>query len=183
MEEEIEIWRDIPGYEGKYQVSNFGRVRSVARWIYRDCRGFPRFQKSRVLYQHANKDGYKTVSLMNGNIHKTHLVHRLVAKVFIPNDNFELDINHIDGVKDNNRVDNLEWCTRKENMRHAFAMGLVGYNNPSNKKKVRIFKDGFEKVFECIEYAARFIKISPSSVSRACSGERPHAGGYKCEFV
>lgn len=130
------------------------------------------------------KNGYKTVSIIKDGNHKTLLVHRIVASTFIYPADKSLDINHIDGIKDNNKVSNLEWCTRKENMVHAFAHGLVGYHNPSNKKKVKIsLPTGFEKEFECIEYAAKYIGVCASGVSRACSGIRPHAGGYQCEFI
>lgn len=183
-----ETWKDISGYEGYYQVSNLGRVRSLDRVLSfkanRRNRAYQRLLTGRVLYQHTDPHGYKTVSWSFENKHETKYVHRLVATAFVDNPRKLSDVNHIDGVKTNNYTGNLEWVTKQENMVHAFVHGLVGYNNPKNKKRVRLsLSDGFERVFESIECAARYIRISPSSVSRACSGEQAHAGGYKCEFI
>ena len=181
---EFEEWRDIPGYEGLYQVSNLGRVKSLERVIYFPAnhrnKAYSRIQKERIV-RPITMGGYLGFNV--GNKKKMY-VHRAVALAFIPNTDNKSDVNHIDGDKHNNRLENLEWATRKENMRHAFSNGLVGYHNPSNKKKVRIsLPNGFEKIFECIECAAKYIGVCTSGVSRACTGEKPHAGGYKCEFV
>ena len=184
MEKIIEEWRDIPGYEGLYQVSNLGRVKSMERVIHFPAnhrnKAYSRIQKERIV-RPITMGGYLGFNV--GNKKKMY-VHRAVALAFIPNPDNKTDVNHIDGDKYNNQLENLEWVTRKGNMRHAFSNGLVGYHNPSNKKRVRIsLPNGFEKVFECIEYAAKYIGVCSSGVSRACSGIRPHAGGYKCEFV
>lgn len=184
MQEIEEEWRDIPGYEGYYQVSNLGRVRSLDRVVNGHGRGFPRLHKSRIIAQSYNHYGYRTISLCMDSKPKTHLVHRLVANAFISNCENKEDVNHINGMKTDNAVTNLEWATRKENMQHAYSNGLVGHHNPSNKKRVRIsLPNGFGKEFECIEYAAKYIGVCASGVSRACPGIRPHAGGYQCEFI
>lgn len=184
MNMEDEIWKDIPNYEGLYQVSNWGRVKSMERVIHFPAnhrnKTYSRIQKERIV-RPITMGGYLG---FNVGRKKKMYVHRAVALAFIPNIDNKTDVNHIDGDKYNNHLENLEWVTRKENMRHAFSNGLVGYHNPSNKKKVRIsLPNGFEKVFECIENAAKYIGVCTSGVSRACSGIRPHAGGYKCEFV
>lgn len=177
--EEIEIWKDIPGLEQFFQVSDFGRIKRKETFLDGTGRGFPKTIKEKIL-KPISMGGYLGFNIRNK---KKMYVHRAVALAFIPNPDNKSDVNHKDGNKLNNVLSNLEWCTRKENMRHAFDNGLVGYRNPSNKKRVKISKDGFEKVFECIEYAAKFIGVCGSGVSRACSGEKQHAGGYKCEFI
>lgn len=102
-----EIWRDIDGYEGKYQVSNWGRVRNVKRNI--------------IIKPYLNHKGYEKVSLSRGTKGNTdkHRVHRLVALAFIPNPNDLPQVNHKDGNKRNNSVSNLEWCTNLQNAQHA----------------------------------------------------------------
>lgn len=107
-----EIWRDIDGYEGLYQVSNFGRVKS--------------FQKGtvRILKPAINRKWLFVVLCKNGG-KKIFKVHRLVAMAFIPNPDGKPQVNHIDGNPQNNHVDNLEWCTPSENMQHALRTGLI----------------------------------------------------------
>ena len=112
------------------------------------------------------------------------LIHRLVAYAFLGDPGPGYDVNHKDGNKRNNIADNLEWCTRKENVRHAFRTGLMApHHNQSNKKKVEVSKHGFTKVFNSISEAASFIGVAQSGVSRACSGRLPRTGGYFCRFL
>lgn len=102
-----EIWKDIKGYEGKYQVSNFGRVRSL------------RFGKERVLVGVKDKDGYLLVNLYKGGKHYNGKIHRLVAEAFIPNPDGLPQVNHKDECKSNNAVSNLEWCDAKYNINYG----------------------------------------------------------------
>ena len=114
-----EIWKDIPGYENKYRISNLGRV-------YSSC-------SNKILYQWKMRNGYYSVGLSeHGKVHTT-LVHRLVAEAFLPNPDKLPCVNHIDGDKTNNNVDNLEWCTSKENNQHAYKNNLGNYVEKSSK--------------------------------------------------
>ena len=108
-----EIWKEIPGLNGKYECSNKGRVRRVNK--------DPRCEKYKILNLQNTKDGYMSV---NPTIKFRRRVHRLVAEVFIPNPENKSQVNHIDGNKSNNHVTNLEWVTPAENMQHAIDTGL-----------------------------------------------------------
>ena len=121
---ESEIWKPISGYEGLYEVSNLGRVKSLSR-----------FQSTteRILKGEYDNRGYYRVRLSKENITKKFQIHRLVASVFIKNPSFvRLQINHIDGNPSNNNVSNLEWCTHSENMKHAFKTGLQSLKGEKN---------------------------------------------------
>ena len=144
MAEELEIWKDVVGYEGLYQVSNLGRVKSVARIIYKDFSNHPtiksqfaKYNRGEVIMQpFIKKTGYYTVSLTKDHKKKTWMIHQLVAKAFIPNPENKEMINHIDCNTLNNRVENLEWCTNSENQIHAMKNGLkvdFGANHPNSK--------------------------------------------------
>lgn len=102
---EKEIWKDIAGYEGLYQVSNFGRIKSLRSKI--------------ILASLSSKSGYCYVGLAKNGMNKQKSVHRLVALAFIPNSENKPEVNHIDGNKHNNTVKNLEWVTKSENMKHC----------------------------------------------------------------
>ena len=109
-----EVWVDVVGYEGFYKVSNIGRIRSFVRGGRLGC----------VLKQCTHRQGYKEVRLTINKKGKMFLVHRLVADAFIPNPDNKETVNHKDGDKANNRVENLEWATINENIAHAFRTGL-----------------------------------------------------------
>ena len=133
-----EIWKDIKGYEGYYQISNLGRVKSLSRKY---------SPKERILKNQYDKDGYYEIGLTKNKKKQYFRVHRLVAQAFIFNIKNKPQVNHKNGIKDDNRVENLEWCTNQENEKHAYNIGLkhalIGENNGSSKlteKQVRIIK-------------------------------------------
>lgn len=122
-----EIWKDIEGYEGLYQVSNLGRVRSLYK-RYKDVE-FLKFD---------NCYGYKTVGLYKDGKKNIFRVHRLVSLAFIPKEHGKPQVNHINGDKSDNRAVNLEWCTGSENMKHAYKIGLQKINTEEANKAKRI---------------------------------------------
>lgn len=113
-----EVWKDIAGFEGKYQVSNFGNVKRIA---HRVCRKNNRYLtlKEKIVKQHYDYHGYKKVHLWKDNTDKPFFVHRLVAFAFIDNPNNYPQINHKDENKENNAVSNLEWCTALYNANYG----------------------------------------------------------------
>ena len=134
-----EIWEDIEGYEGLYQVSNLGRVKSLDRYV--KARSHSKeFKKGKILKPRISQKGYLTVLLCKDNIGKEYRIHRLVALAFIPNPENKLEVNHIDGKKQNNCVDNLEWNTRSENIKHAFAHDLKKIRNSENSHLSKLTK-------------------------------------------
>lgn len=123
----MEIWKDIKGYEGLYQVSNLGRVKSLARKVIK-AYGAEHNLKEKLRVINSDNVGYQVVRLHNGK-GKTFKVHRLVAKAFLGEPN-GLEVNHIDGDKSNNKVENLEYCTRGENLKHCWDNGLRHFVKP-----------------------------------------------------
>lgn len=120
----MEIWKDVVGFEGYYQVSNLGRVRSLDRFI-TDKRGLKRNHKGFVKKLTPGNHGYMTAGLCRNGKNTQWLVHRLVAEAFIPNKEKLPFINHKDEVKDNNHVSNLEWCTQEYNNGYGTAPDRV----------------------------------------------------------
>jgi hypothetical protein len=119
----LEIWEDIKNYEGLYQISNLGMVRSLPR----------RSTQGGILKLGLNRDGYYHVSLSKNSVRETLKVHRLVAENFVPNPENKSCVNHKDGIKVNNEVVNLEWCTHKENSTHADIILKKLYRGDAHK--------------------------------------------------
>lgn len=121
-----EIWKPIPNWEGLYEISTFGNVRSIDKKVGMRWRGkiTTKFVKGRLLTPQYDKDGYKVIHLRDTFNGKNRLLkmHRLVAETFIPNPNGHPQIDHINGKRDDNRVDNLRWCTNKQNINFPIAM-------------------------------------------------------------
>ena len=124
-----EVWKDVVGYEGYYQVSNLGNVKSVDRYVSNNSKQM--LVKGRLMNLKQDKKGYLRVNLSKNNHVTFTPVHRLVAMAFIPNLENKPQVNHIDGVKTNNNVSNLEWVTNLENMQHAVRSGLFPYAGPN----------------------------------------------------
>lgn len=116
-----EIWKDIKDYEGIYQISNLGRLRSLDRMlsIKRYGKFYYKKRKGKMMCPSLNTNKYYHVKLMNGDNKKIYSLHRLVALHFLPNPNNYEIVNHIDSNKQNNKLDNLEWCTKNDNRLHA----------------------------------------------------------------
>lgn len=144
-----EIWKDIKGYEGIYQVSNFGRIKSLSRNVY--VNGHKRTLTTKIIKLSEDKGGYLYCCLHKEKIKKVVKVHRVVCQEFNRTPNGKEEVNHIDGNKKNNTPKNLEWCTRSYNMKHAFKNGLKnakGINNTRSlltEKEVREIRRVYKK--------------------------------------
>lgn len=177
----IEIWKDIKGYEGKYQVSNLGRVKSLPRYTGHGMR------KMRIL-KYGFNGGYRQVVLCKNGKMKSQKIHRLVACAFLPNKDDTLVVNHKDGNKENNHVENLEWCTRQENVIHSFKMGLskVRYGK-ENKKSIPIYQytlDGkFIKEWSNSREVTRETKMDYRNINSCCRGKIKTAYGFIWKYA
>ncbi|MBH4603004.1 NUMOD4 motif-containing HNH endonuclease [Staphylococcus aureus] len=128
-----EVWKDVPGYEGYYQASNLGRIKSTERIVKHNCGG-PKKISGRILKGHVNKHGYLRVDLSKEGIRKSFSIHRIVAMAFLGGT--DLVVNHIDGIKTNNNINNLEYVTPQENTAHAVRTGLIKNNSRINKDSI-----------------------------------------------
>ena len=191
----MEKWKAIEGTNGMIEVSTEGRVRSLLR-------GTPRILKTQ-----ADNKGYQRVRVTICRVKMTFKVHREVAKAFIPNPCNLPQVNHMDGDKDNNSVNNLEWCTNRQNVIHAFEIGLCGgntrrsvsdidyskhndrryygrqkreWNNPNPKKAIIGYCDGQIKQFESVGEAERF--LNSRHITDVLKGKRSHVKGWKFEY-
>lgn len=182
-----EIWKDIEGFEGYYQVSNLGRIKSKKRVVNnKGTYGGKCTFNEKILNTTIDNIGYKVVVLSKDKIKSRKRVHRIVAKCFIPNPNGYKEVNHKDGIKKNSRVDNLEWCTHKENIQHAYKNNLIN-RIQKNKGKLNIFSKAilqydrngkFIKEWECIRDIERELKICNQNISKCCKGIYNTCGGY-----
>ena len=176
MSVKCEIWKDIPKYEGLYQVSNLGRVKSIPHIIKANKDGGTRITEERIKSTNVGWHGYVWVSLSKKGKCKTYSVHRIVARVFIKNPSGLKYVNHKDGNKKNNHVNNLEWCTAHENQIHASEMGLI----PQSKKVICI-ETG--EIYKSSGEAERKTGICGRNIRSACSGKYKTAGGYRWKWV
>ena len=177
-----EIWKDVPGYEGLYQVSNMGLVKSLARTRKAYTPGKGSWEapvNERILKAHITRHYFSVVLAKDGN-KKTTSVHRLVAKAFIPNPLEKPQVNHIDGNKINNRADNLEWVTAKENTIHSVQHGLQGPNPRRISVAQCDLSGNLIRIWPSSYEAAKTLNISQGNIQMAMKNEkgRTQASGY-----
>lgn len=185
-----EEWRDIAGYEGFYQVSNMGRVRSLTRTFMRSD-GTTATYKGRILKPVGKP--YLHVYLSRNNIHSMMRVHRLVAEAFVPNPENLNCVDHVDCDKSNNRAENLRWCTHAQNMGYANANGLLSgnfdYESLSDDKKlamkaprmVSVVRDD-GKEYDCVEDAARDLDVTHGAISHVLRGLTKSCRGHSFRY-
>lgn len=179
----MEIWKDIPCYEGLYEVSNCGNVRSITRTV-RFGRGYKTYESQFLKFQ-TDKDGYFRVGLSKNGKKKQFRVNRLVAMAFIDNPNNLPVVNHKDGDKQNNHVENLEWVTHSENDLHAFKTGLRKPSDGGTKRAVlQLNKDTLEVIneFESLTEASNKTGISIQMISYSCNGKTKTGKGFVWRF-
>ena len=182
---EGEIWKDVVGYEGSYQVSNIGRVKSLERLNKsHSCNNVDYYKRvnPRILKQSSGNNPYLIVCLSKNGKRKRELVHRLVAMAFISNVENKVTVDHINTIKTDNRVENLRWFTYEQQMREneitkkrwkeAIASQKRSYEH--FKKQVRCITTG--KVFGSIIEASRYYNITDCLISRCCKGTTRYTG-------
>lgn len=177
----MEIWKDIEGFNGKYQISNYGNVRSFSKW-----------KNGELLKAGLTKTGYYYVNLVKGGRKEivNARVHRLVAIAFIDNPYNLPEVNHIDGNKRNNYVGNLEWVSRESNIQHAYDMGLIskkiGKENTNSKAVIQKDKEGnIIKVWDSVADIHREKGYSTNSIICCCNKKPKYhtAYGYLWEYI
>lgn len=174
-----EVWKPVPGYDGLYEISNHGKVKSLERKMpYQNSfRAVP----ERILKTNIINGGYVQVTLQKGRRRKSLLVHRLVAESFIQNPQNLPQVNHIDGNKLNNRSDNLEWCTAKENISHALENRLRSAAAPVDMLSIN---GVLLRTFRSAREAEKQTGINHVHIYCCCSGKRNRktAGGYVWKY-
>lgn len=186
----MEVWKPIIGYEGLYEVSDKGHVRSLDRYVKNHGESYY-FRPGALKTPRAKKNKYLVVDLYRDNEQKTCHVHRLVAEAFIDNPDNKSTVNHKDGNVRNNSVNNLEWATPEEQNKHFYAMGLKSKNNikkaitamnAANSRRIRCVETG--RVFKSVMEAAKFLnKKDGSALSACCRGKRHTAYGFTWAYA
>ena len=160
----MEEWRDIKGYEGYYQISNFGRVKSLSRDV-----GSNRCKKETIMKTSLDKDGYENLVLRKNGKQRHFRVNRLVAEAFLENPNNYPQVNHKDEDKTNNNVNNLEWCSAKYNVNY-------GLRTEKASKKVICVTTG--KIFKSIAEASKYYNLKGNHISACCKGKLKSCGKH-----
>lgn len=174
--EEKEIWKDIEGWGGMYQVSNMGRVKSLERTVW-NGRGYYKTVHERILKPKKDKDGYLQVQLWKEGKCKWYKIHRLVSQAFLANPQNLPEVNHINEIKSDNHVDNLEWVTCKENLNHGTRNQRI--SEKKSKPVIAINKvSGLIMYWNSAKEASRVLGIAKSHICNCLKGRAKSAGNF-----
>lgn len=175
----MENWKAIAGYEGYYEVSDFGNIRSLTRKV-NTKGGSMRTSQGRNIIQRRTRNGYMKVHLSKEGKSRVHSVHRLVAIAFVPNIDGLQQVNHKDENKTNNRADNLEWVTQSYNCKY-------GHRNDTmieqRRREVQSVIGNVIQTYHSIQGASRITGISAAHICQCCKGVRETAGGVKWRYA
>ena len=183
----MEIFKDIIGYEGLYQISNLGNVKTLKRSVNRGNKMKCYFRKEKIMKPSINVTGYYYVILSLNDIPKRESIHRLVAINFIDNLENKPQVNHINGIRTDNRVENLEWCTASENVKHSYTvlkrvpypLGKFGSNSNVSKPILQYDLNGnFLIKFASQKEAAEKTGTNNQCISLCFKGKIKTAGGF-----
>lgn len=174
-----EEWRDVPEYEGLYQASNYGRIRSLdnIQHVVFKGKSISKRKYGKVIKPGKHRGGYSMVWLSKNGIVKAYTVHRLIADAFLPNPDGLPEINHIDGDKKNNAITNLEWVSRSENLNHAYKQ--LGRKN-GNERKVVCIETGV--AYKSIQQAAAEYGITGGAIQQVLNGRNNTAKGMHWRY-
>ena len=173
----MEQWKDIPGYEGYYQISSFGQVKNI--------------QTNKLLKGDINNAGYKRVVLYTPTKHR-YFIHQLVAKIFCEGWQNGLVVNHIDGNKQNNNKNNLEWVTRSHNDLHAFALklrepqGAALIQQKKSKRKVYMYEyntNDLIKIYNSADAIAQEYHLNKEYIQQCCRGLYKFKNKYRLSYI
>ena len=173
-----EVWKDIEEFQNFYQISNLGRVKRKRRYVKNNIQRGSRMIDERISSPQDNGRGYKQIYVSINNKRIMLYVHRLVASYFIENPNKKLEVNHLDGNKSNNNVNNLEWVSRLENQQHAVANNLIPKGNEiwncklSQEKVIAIRRLFSMKNNTTQAYVCKKLNISAAQMSRIINKSR-----------
>lgn len=173
----MELWENVQGYEGLYQVSNLGRIKSLL-FINNVCIK----EREKILKIETNKKNRQHIALYKNGKRKNMAVHRLVAKAFIPNPNNLPQINHIDGNPKNNKVENLEWCSASYNMKHAYANNLLKLKKYNEKNSKAIIRNDGKKYNNSYD-ASKDLKVSACSIRDVLKGRTKSCKGFTFKYL
>lgn len=175
-----EIWKDINGYEGIYQCSTYGNIRSLNRYVY-EHNGKRQYRKGQMIIPRTNKNGYLQFALNKNGKRKMVYVHIIVAETFVQNLMNNNIVNHIDGNKLNNHVENLEWCSASDNNYHAYQMLNRPISDSGGSPKTVYIIDTDNKTmswYESIADTSKNIDLSATQINRYIHGNKKWKGRY-----
>lgn len=165
-----EIWKDISGYEGYYQISNFGNVKNT--------------KTQKILLGDTNNIGYRRVTLYSP-VRKRFFIHRLVALHFCEGASEDLVVNHIDGDKTNNKAENLEWVTRSQNDLHAYQMNLRKAHPCTFKHRILAYDKNtleLKKIYENTKECEEDLQVARANIYNCCNGKQKSCRGYMLRY-
>lgn len=190
-----EVWKDVVGYEGLYQISNLGRVKSMERFR-KGKKGSKTYCKERILKSRISNAGYYQVCVCKNNIKKQLSVHRMVALAHIPNEYGLSCVDHINGIRTDNRAVNLRWCSLKENLNFDLARKNISHSNKASNKCrehikslhenckkpiVIVYPDGMIKEYDSAK-DAEMDGFNHSLIAACCKGKQKTTRGCKCYY-